>query len=296
MTRSQLFARIQSKKSYLCVGLDTDPRRIPTFLRSEKDPVFAFNQRIIDATSAHAVAYKPNLAFYEAQGARGWESLQKTLEYIPTDCFTIADAKRGDIGNTSGLYARAFFDKTAAGLDFDAVTVAPYMGRDSVTPFLDFPGKWVILLALTSNPGSEDLQQLRITNYELRITDDETQVRRSQLRIEQPLFERVIQTAQTWATSDQLMFVVGATQAESLTRIRELAPDNFLLVPGVGAQGGSLEEVSKYGMNAQCGLLVNASRSILYASTDAHFAEAAGAEAHRMQQEMTRYLDAYLPV
>lgn len=302
MTRAELFNQIQSKKSYLCVGLDTDALRIPASLRSETDPVFTFNQRIIDATAAYAVAYKPNLAFYEAQGARGWNSLQKTLEYIPSDCFTIADAKRGDIGNTSGLYARAFFDKSSAGLDFDAVTVAPYMGRDSVMPFLAFPGKWVILLALTSNPGSEEFQQLKIKNDAAVDTE---------LKIENALFERVIQTAQTWVSpgldgpgldspgldsSEQLMFVVGATRAESLVRIRELAPDNFLLVPGVGAQGGSLEDVSRYGMNAHCGLLVNASRSILYASSGDDFAKAAGAEAQRMQREMAHYLGVYLPV
>lgn len=279
MTRSDLFAQIQAKRAYLCVGLDTDPRKLPVAVRREPDPVFAFNRAIIDATAPYAVAYKPNLAFYEAQGPRGWESLQRTLAYIPKNCFTIADAKRGDIGNTSGLYARAFFDPDAAGLDFDSVTVAPYMGRDSVTPFLEFPGKWVILLALTSNPGSSDFQQLRITNYESGM--------------EEPLFETVLRTAQTWATPDQLMFVVGATQAESLKRVRELAPDHFLLVPGVGAQGGSLEEVSKFGMNRQCGLLVNASRSILYASSGDDFAEAAGAEARRMQEKMARYLDIY---
>lgn len=277
MTRSELFAYIQAKRSYLCVGLDTDPRRLPAAVQREADPVFAFNRAIIDATAAYAVAYKPNLAFYEAQGPRGWESLQRTLAYIPKDCFTIADAKRGDIGNTSGLYARAFFDPTAAGLEFDSVTVAPYMGRDSVTPFLEFPGKWVILLALTSNPGSADFQQVGIRNEELGI--------------EEPLFETVLRKAQTWASPDQLMFVVGATRAESLKRIRELAPDNFLLVPGVGAQGGSLEEVSRFGMNAQCGLLVNASRSILYASAGDDFAVAAGAEARRMQKEMARYLE-----
>lgn len=297
MTRSELFAQIQSKRSYLCVGLDTDPRLLPAAVRHEPDPVFAFNRRIIDATAPYAVAYKPNLAFYEAQGPRGWESLQRTLEHIPADCFTIADAKRGDIGNTSGLYARAFFDQSAAGLDFDSVTVAPYMGRDSVLPFLEFPGKWVILLALTSNPGSEDFQQVRLAKPHLpgvAVVKNGDFVPPSSLP-NPKLFERVIQTAQTWATPDQLMFVVGATQALSLRRVRELAPDNFLLVPGVGAQGGSLEDVSKYGMNPQCGLLVNASRSILYASAGADFAEAAGAEARRMQEEMAGHLETYLP-
>lgn len=282
MTRSDLFAQLQAKRSYLCVGLDTDPRKLPAAVRRERDPVFAFNRAVIDATAPYAVAYKPNLAFYEAQGPRGWESLQRTLEHIPNNCFTIADAKRGDIGNTSGLYARAFFDPDAAGLHFDSVTVAPYMGRDSVAPFLEFPDKWVILLALTSNPGSEDFQQLKIKN--------------EKLSTEEALFENVLRTAQTWATPDQLMFVVGATRAESLKRVRELAPDHFLLVPGVGAQGGSLEEVSRFGLNAQGGLLVNASRSILYASADDDFAEAAGAEARRMQEEMAEYLKIYLPV
>jgi orotidine-5'-phosphate decarboxylase len=294
LTRSDLFAQIQAKRSYLCVGLDTDPRKLPAAVRREPDPVFAFNRAIIDATAPHAVAYKPNLAFYEAQGPRGWESLQRTLEYIPKTCFTIADAKRGDIGNTSSLYARTFFDPEAAGLNFDSVTVAPYMGHDSVTPFLEFPEKWVILLALTSNPGSDDFQKLGL-NPDLKkenggdwslLLNEENEY----------LFERVLKTAQTWATPDQLMFVVGATRAESLTRIRELAPDNFLLVPGVGAQGGSLEEVSRFGMNAHCGLLVNASRSILYASTGADFAEAAGAEARRMQEEMAQFLEIYLTV
>jgi orotidine-5'-phosphate decarboxylase len=277
MTRSELFAQIRRKQSYLCVGLDPDLRKLPAVVRGTADPLFEFNRRIVEATHKVAVAYKPNLAFYEALGPRGWESLQKTLEIIPNDCFTIADAKRGDIGNTSGLYARAFFDPTAAGLDFDSVTVAPYMGRDSVTPFLEFPGKWVILLALTSNEGSADFQ---------RVTVDESGT---------PLFERVLQTSQAWGTPDQLMYVVGATRAEALTRVRELAPEHFLLVPGVGAQGGSLEEVSRSGMNDHCGLLVNASRSILYASPGEDFAEAAGTEARRMQAEMAGYLDRYLP-
>jgi orotidine-5'-phosphate decarboxylase len=293
LTRSDLFAQIQAKQSYLCVGLDTDLRKLPAAVQGRTDPVFEFNRRIIEATHRYAVAYKPNLAFYEALGPRGWVSLQKTLEIIPDDCFTIADAKRGDIGNTSGLYARAFFEPEAAGLNFDSVTVAPYMGRDSVTPFLDFVGKWVILLALTSNPGSADFQGLRIADYELRIENQELN---PQSAIRNPhLFEAVLTTSQTWGTPDQLMYVVGATQAEALTRVRELAPEHFLLVPGVGAQGGSLEEVSKFGMNRYCGLLVNASRSILYASSGDDFAEAAGAEARRMQTEMAGYLARYLP-
>lgn len=272
MNYQALSAAIKAKKSYLCVGLDTDITKLPAHLRGEVDPVFAFNKAIIDATAPYAVAYKPNIAFYEAQGPRGWESLQKTLEYIPKDCFTIADAKRGDIGNTSGLYARTFFDKSAAGLDFDAVTVAPYMGHDSVQPFLDYPGKWVILLALTSNAGSADFQR--------QLVDNETQ----------ELYETVIEKAQSWASPEQLMFVVGATQAEQIAHIRELAPKNFLLVPGVGAQGGSLEQVSKNGLTPDGGLLVNASRSILYASSGPDFAEAAAAEAKAMQLEMAGYL------
>lgn len=273
MTYDQLASQIRQKQSYLCVGLDTDSQKIPSHLRAESDPVFAFNRQIIDATAEFAVAYKPNIAFYEAQGPRGWESLQKTLDYIPRDCFTIADAKRGDIGNTSGLYARAFFDPAAAGLHFDSITVAPYMGHDSVLPFLEYAGKWVILLALTSNPGSADFQRQPLNDGEL--------------------FEQVIRTASTWAGPDRLMFVVGATQAAELGRIRSLAPDHFLLVPGVGAQGGSLAEVSKYGLNAHGGLLVNASRSILYASDGPDFAHKAGAEAKTLQQQMRAYLAEY---
>ncbi|QIP13281.1 orotidine-5'-phosphate decarboxylase [Spirosoma aureum] len=277
MTYKELSSHIFNKKSYLCVGLDTDPHKLPPHLLKEPDPVFAFNQAIIDATADLAVAYKPNIAFYEAQGPRGWESLQRTLEYIPADCFTIADAKRGDIGNTSSLYARTFFDPDAAGLNFDSVTVAPYMGRDSVLPFLDYAGKWVILLALTSNSGSADFQRQRILTDSAR---------------EQELFEVVIKTAQNWAGSDKLMFVVGATQADELSRIRELAPDSFLLVPGVGAQGGSLADVSRRGLTADGGLLVNASRSILYASGGTDFADRARAEAQLLQTEMAGYLDA----
>ncbi len=270
MTYDELVNQIHQKRSYLCVGLDTDLTKIPRALLHEPDPVFAFNRQIIDATAAFAVAYKPNIAFYEAQGPRGWESLQKTLQYIPEECFTIADAKRGDIGNTSGLYARAFFDPEAAGLNFDAITVAPYMGRDSVMPFLEYPDKWVILLALTSNPGSADFQRQSVGDGEL--------------------FETVINTAQTWAGPDRLMFVVGATQADEISRIRAIAPDHFLLVPGVGAQGGSLADVSKHGLTANGGLLVNASRSILYTSDGADFAMQAGVEAKKLQQEMAGYL------
>lgn len=272
MTHSQVTDQIFQKQSYLCVGLDTDPHRLPRHLLAEPDPVLAFNRAIIDATADLAVAYKPNIAFYEAQGPRGWERLQRTLEHIPAGCLTIADAKRGDIGNTSGLYARTFFDASAAGLNFDAITVAPYMGHDSVLPFLEYVGKWVILLALTSNPGSADFQR--------------------QPTGEQELFETVIQTAQTWAGPDRLMFVVGATQAAELGRVRELAPDHFLLVPGVGAQGGSLADVSRYGLTKTGGLLVNASRSILYASDGPDFAERARAEAQALQTEMAGYLAA----
>jgi len=275
MTKSQLFDQIQQKKSYLCVGLDTDIQKIPKHLLTEKDPIFEFNRQIIEATHQFAVAYKPNIAFYEAYGSKGWESLQKTLEYIPKECFTIADAKRGDIGNTSGLYARAFFDKKSSGLDFDSVTVTPYMGEDSVTPFLDFPDKWVILLALTSNVGSKDFQNLRMVD-------------------DKQLFEEVIRKSQEWATDEQLMYVVGATKADTLAHIRTLVPNHFLLVPGVGTQGGSLKEVSKYGMNSQCGLLVNSSRGIIYASSEKDFAQKAEEETKKIQMEMEGYLGLYL--
>ncbi|MGA0555634.1 orotidine-5'-phosphate decarboxylase [Larkinella sp. VNQ87] len=271
MTASELYSAIVAKKSYLCVGLDTDRRRIPAHLQHEPDPVAAFNRQIIEATADYAVAYKPNIAFYEAQGPRGWESLQRTLEYIPKNCFTIADAKRGDIGNTSGLYARTFFDPASSGLDFDAVTVAPYMGKDSVEPFLEFPNKWVILLVLTSNTGSADFQQLSVGD--------------------EKLYKRVLKTSQTWAGADRMMYVVGATQADQLAHIRTIIPDHFLLVPGVGAQGGSLAEVSRYGLNDQCGLLVNASRSILYASGGTDFAQKAAEEARTLQREMATYLE-----
>ena len=273
MTRQQLVEQIFEKKSFLCVGLDTDLSKIPPHLLTEPDPIFAFNKQIIDATSAFAVAYKPNIAFYEALGPRGWQSLQRTLDYIPDNCFTIADAKRGDIGNTSRLYAQAFFDQKSSGLNFDSITVAPYMGRDSVTPFLEFPDKWVILLVLTSNEGGKDFQLMTDQNQEM-------------------LFERVLKVSQTWPNSERLMYVVGATQAQWLAQVRQLVPDAFLLVPGVGAQGGSLAEVAKYGLNKDAGLLVNASRSILYASNGPDFAEAARHEAQQMQTEMAGYLAA----
>jgi orotidine-5'-phosphate decarboxylase len=271
MTKAELFEQIKRKKSYLCVGLDTDIKKIPKHLLDLEDPVFEFNKAIIDATAEFCVSYKPNIAFYEAMGPKGWESLRKTLDYIPKDCFSIADAKRGDIGNTSSLYARAFFDKESSGLSFDSVTVAPYMGADSVQPFLEFKDKWVILLALTSNIGSQDFQF-------------------SELNSGQKLFEKVLEKSQDWGNDQNIMYVVGATQTESLIEIRKIVPDHFLLIPGVGAQGGSLEEVSKYGMNKQCGLLVNSSRAIIYASDGEDFAEKASNEAKKVQQEMEKYL------
>ena len=272
MTRKELFEQIRKKKSFLCVGLDTDPGLIPSHLKSADDPVFEFNRIIIDATSEYAVAYKPNLAFYEAQGAKGWESLQKTIDYIPRDIFTIADAKRGDIGNTSGLYARAFFEN----LKVDSVTVAPYMGSDSVTPFLQYDGKWVILLAATSNAGGLDFQDLLIETTS------------------EKLYERVIRKSCEWGSPENMMYVVGATRPESLITVRTIVPDHFLLIPGVGAQGGSLEAVCKFGMNKQCGLLVNSSRGIIYAGKDADFGQKAGLAARELQQEMEKHLQPLL--
>lgn len=274
MTRKELFEQIIKKKSFLCVGLDTDIKKIPTHLLNEKDPVFEFNKQIIDATHSFAVSYKPNIAFYEAMGPKGWESLQKTLEYIPKECFTIADAKRGDIGNTSELYARAFFDKGASGMSFDSVTVAPYMGADSVKPFLNFEGKWVILLALTSNAGSADFQQLTVGDKKL--------------------YEEVLKTSAQWGSAEQLMYVVGATKASLLKEIRQIIPDHFLLVPGVGAQGGSLKEVAENGMNSECGLLVNSSRGIIYASSGEDFAAVAAVEAQKLQLEMAELIAQHL--
>ncbi len=263
MTRKELLNQIRQKQSFLCVGLDADIHKLPAHLLTEPDPVFAFNRAIIDATADYAVAYKPNLAFYESLGLRGWESLQRTLDYIPSDCFTIADAKRGDIGNTADMYARTFFNT----YPFDSVTVNPYMGRDSVLPFLKYEGKWAIVLGLTSNPGAADFQYFEGKDGQL-------------------LFEHAIQQMAEWGHAEQLMFVVGATRTDQIAAIRALVPDHFFLVPGVGAQGGSLEEVYKHGANKEVGLLVNASRSILYASKGKDFAEAAGAEAKRMQTEM----------
>lgn len=271
MNKEQLFQQIQNKRSYLCVGLDSDIKKIPQHLLKSEDPIFEFNKQIIDATIDHAVAYKPNIAFYEAEGSQGWESLQKTIEYLPKDVFTIADAKRGDIGNISSLYARAFFDK----MNFDSVTVAPYMGEDSVKPFLEFKNKWVILLALTSNQGSNDFQREQLTSGDL-------------------LFEKVLKKSSEWGNSEELMYVVGATQTDMLAKIRQIIPDHFLLVPGVGAQGGSLEDVSSAGMNSTCGLLVNSSRGIIYASQETDFARIAGQEAKKIQLEMDNYLNKYL--
>ena len=272
MTRKELADQIKSKGSYLCVGLDTDIKKIPQHLLNTEDPIFEFNKQIIDATVDYCVAYKPNLAFYEAQGAKGLESLEKTIEYIPEDIFTIADAKRGDIGNTSGLYARAFFEQ----MSFDSITVAPYMGEDSVKPFLDYHGKWVILLALTSNMGSKDFQDLDIDGKSNK------------------LYEEVLKTSQQWGSENNMMYVVGATKAEKLEEIRAIVPGHFLLVPGVGAQGGSLGEVSKFGMNSDCGLLVNSSRGIIYASGKEDFAKQARQEARLLKEEMHAYLDKYL--
>jgi len=266
ISRQQLIAQIKQKKTFLCVGLDTDVEKIPEFLKGYPDPAFEFNKRIIDATKDLCIAYKPNAAFYESRGMAGLQSLISTYEYLPKDCLSIIDAKRGDIGNTSDNYAKAFFNEDVTGMGFDAITVTPYMGNDSVTPYLKYDGKWVIILALTSSVGSKDFQYLNTG--------------------EAFLYETVIQKANTWAGADRLMFVVGATKSTEFTNIRQYAPDNFLLVPGVGAQGGSLEDVCKYGMTADCGLIVNASRSIIYASNGEDFAEAARAEARSLQQQM----------
>jgi len=270
MTRKELIENIRSKGSFLCVGLDPDIRKLPQHLLDEENPLLAFNKAIIDATAPYAVAYKPNLAFYESLGVQGWIAFEGTVRYIQEkypDQFIIADAKRGDIGNTSAMYARSFFEHTGV----DAITVAPYMGRDSVSPFLGYPGKWVILLALTSNPGSADFQ----------LIEDKDGKR---------LFEHVITTSQTWAGPEEMMYVVGATRGSKFADIRRLAPDNFLLVPGVGAQGGSLQEVAHYGMTDDCGLLVNSSRGIIFASSGTDFAEAAAHEAAKLADEMSALL------
>lgn len=267
MTKEFLFEQIQKKQSFLCVGLDSDLQKIPSHLLELEDPIFEFNKQIIDATKDLAVAYKPNIAFYEAMGSKGWDSLEKTMDYIPDEIFTIADAKRGDIGNTSTLYARAFFDN----MDFDSVTVAPYMGSDSVKPFLAFKDKWVILLAVTSNEGGKDFQFLQSDG--------------------KPLYEHVLETSSQWGHEGNLMYVVGATRPEYLTSIRKIIPNHFLLVPGIGAQGGDLETVCKYGMNDQCGLLVNSARGIIYADKGEDFAEAARNEALKLQLQMADILN-----
>lgn len=278
MTYQQLSDSIKSKKSFLCIGLDTDFEKIPKHLLTLNDPIFEFNKAIIDATHQYCIAYKPNLAFYESAGIRGWKSLEKTVRYIRKnfpDQFLIADAKRGDIGNTSKMYARAFFEN----MNFDAVTVAPYMGSDSVRPFLDYKNKWVILLALTSNPGADDFEKLTVIG-------GDTGAKKSKSF----LFEEVLKTSLQWGNTDNFMYVVGATQASALIEIRKIVPDHFLLVPGVGAQGGSLKEVAQFGMNKNCGLLVNSSRNIIYASSGKNFAKAAKAEAMKMQAEMSGLL------
>ncbi|MPL94587.1 Orotidine 5'-phosphate decarboxylase [bioreactor metagenome] len=277
MKRRELISLIEKKKSFLCVGLDSDINKIPSHLLNKEDPVFEFNKAIIDATLPYTVAYKPNLAFYESNGINGLISLKKTMDYLDKfkgECFTIADAKRGDIGNTSEQYAKAFLDPKGD-FNFDSMTIAPYMGEDSVKTFTIYEDKWVILLALTSNKGANDFQF---------IEDKEGQ----------PLFEKVLTKSQEWGTKDNLMFVCGATQASMFTRIRELAPESFLLVPGVGAQGGSLEEVSKYGMTKDCGLLVNSSRAIIFADKTEGFAKVAEMEAKKVQQEMEGYMNLYM--
>ena len=271
MNRQQLINEIFTKKTFLCVGLDTDINKIPAHLKNEEDPIFAFNKAIIDATAPHCVAYKPNLAFYECYGLKGMLAFEKTIQYIKENHpnhFIIADAKRGDIGNTSKMYAQTFFEE----YNLDSVTVAPYMGEDSVKPFLEYDGKWVILLALTSNKGSHDFQ----------LTEDNQGER---------LFEKVLKKSQEWGTTENLMYVVGATQGKMFEDIRRIAPEHFLLVPGVGAQGGSLQEVCKYGMTKDCGLLVNSSRGIIYASADTDFAEVAAVKAKELQEEMAVELE-----
>ena len=266
VSREQLIKQIKQKKSFLCVGLDTDIEKIPAFLKDYPDPVFEFNKRIIDATADLCVSYKPNAAFYESRGIAGLQSLLATWKHLPENCLSIIDAKRGDMGNTSEMYAKAFFDEASSGMSFDAITISPYIGHDAVIPYLTYPNKWVILLALTSSAGSRDFQYL---TTELGF-----------------LYEAVIQKANTWAGDDRIMYVVGATKSTEFVNIRKYAPQNFLLVPGVGAQGGSLADVCRYGMTKDCGLIVNASRSIIYASNGTDFAEAARAEAMNIQQQM----------
>jgi orotidine-5'-phosphate decarboxylase len=271
ISRQKLIDQIKQKKSFLCIGLDTDIEKIPSFLKEYSDPVLEFNKRIIDATHDLCVSYKPNAAFYESRGVKGFKSLVDTWKYLPTDCLNIIDAKRGDMGNTSEMYAKAFFDASSSGMSFDAITISPYMGYDAVAPYLAYTDKWVVLLALTSSAGSKDFQYLK--------TDQGL------------LYEAVIQKANSWPGADRIMYVVGATKSIEFINIRKYAPDNFLLVPGVGAQGGSLAEVCRYGMNKDCGLIVNASRSVIYASNDEDFAEAARAEALNLQQQMQMELE-----
>jgi orotidine-5'-phosphate decarboxylase len=290
MTRQQLLQQIQQKQSYLCVGLDTDISKIPRHLQQHPDAVFEFNKQIIDATKDLCVSYKINTAFYEAMGVKGWEAMEKTVNYIPQEHLKIADAKRGDIGNTSSQYAKAFFET----LNFDAITVAPYMGEDSIRPFLEYDNKWTIVLGLTSNKGAKDFELQRLVREDTNQGNGDDTNQREKMY----LYESVIETVSKWGTPENLMFVTGATQASELTSIRKFIPDNFLLVPGVGFQGGSLEEVSKYGMiskgtsaMAQCGLLVNASRAIIYASEKEDFAVEARAIAQQYQKEMSGYLN-----
>lgn len=273
MNKQELIKQIKQKRSFLCVGLDSDIKKIPACLLGSEDPVFEFNKAIIDATAPYTVAYKPNLAFYEATGVKGWISLEKTVKYLKEnhpEIFIIADAKRGDIGNTSALYARSFFEE----MQVHALTVAPYMGEDSVSPFLSYEGAWVIVLALTSNPGSHDFQLTKDDNGEM-------------------LFEKVLRTSQKWGSDQNMMYVVGATQGKSFENVRNIVPNHFLLVPGVGAQGGSLEEVCKYGMNNECGLLVNASRAIIFADNSENFAAAAKEKAHDYQKQMEKELTSH---
>ncbi len=278
MNRQKLINQIEAKGSYLCIGLDTDIQKIPNHLLDYEDPLFEFNKQIIDATHQYAVAYKPNVAFYEVRGWKGWQSLQKTQHYIASKgCFSIADAKRGDIGNTSTQYAKAFFET----MDFDALTVAPYMGSDSVEPFLQYKDKWIVLLALTSNEGAQDFQFYGESVQRLE-------------KVPAPLYLEVLKKAKTWGNADDTMFVVGATKSAYLQQVRQMVPNHFLLIPGVGAQGGSLEEVSKHGLiKRDCGLLVNLSRSIIYVSTGEDFAETAAVEAKKVQQDMQEYLKMY---
>lgn len=282
MKREELINQIFSKRSYLCVGLDTDITKIPKHLQSHPDAVFEFNKQIIDATKDLCVSYKINTAFYEAEGIKGWETMEKTVNYIPSSHFKIADAKRGDIGNTSSQYAKAFFET----LNFDAITVAPYMGEDSIKPFLEYENKWTILLGLTSNPGAADFELKQVLT-QFDELEEGVHTRKHKISF---LYETVLETAIDWGTPDNLMFVVGATKSAQLMNIRALIPSNFLLIPGIGFQGGSLEEVSKYGMTKDCSLLVNVSRSVIYAGEDEKFAEEARAIALQYQTEMSDYL------